>query len=79
MLAALRMLACVLPGGRSPPLATKQRPDVPSFHLAGNAKELRHAISTLELQQTNVEGKVKMMLEMLTQVWGEGVKILGWG
>mgnify|MGYP001158760805 CR=1 FL=1 len=33
-----------------------------------NAKELRHAMSTLELQQLSVENKVQTMLEMLTQV-----------
>ena len=37
-----------------------------------NAKELRHAMSTLELQQLSLENKVQTMLEMLTKVWGAG-------
>jgi len=37
-----------------------------------NAKELRHAMSTLELQQQSLENKVQTMLEMLTKVWGAG-------
>ena len=37
-----------------------------------NTKELRHAMSTLELQQQSLENKVQTMLEMLTKVWGAG-------
>jgi hypothetical protein len=47
-----------------------QRQAVPADTEDGlrNAKELRHAMSTLELQQLSVENKVQKMLEMVTQV-----------
>ena len=56
-----------------------QRQAVPADTEDGlrNTKELRHAMSTLELQQLSVEKKVETMLEMVTQVWDAGARFLG--
>lgn len=56
-----------------------QRQAVPADTEDGlrNAKELRHAMSTLELQQLSVENKVQKMLEMVTQVWDAGARFWG--
>ena len=56
----------------SSPLIHRQSVPADAEDTLRNAKELRHAMSTLELQQLSVENKVQTMLEMLTQVWGAG-------
>lgn len=56
----------------SSPMIQQQSVPADTEETLRNAKELRHAMSTLELQQLNVENKVQTMLEMLTQVWGAG-------
>lgn len=55
-----------------------QRQAVPADTEDGlRLRELRHAMSTLELQQLSVEEKVQTMLEMVTQVWDAGARFWG--
>ena len=56
----------------SSPMIHRQSVPADTEDTLRNAKELRHAMSTLELQQLSVENKVQTMLEMLTQAWGAG-------